>query len=94
MISGTAGRVAQARVEREAERLKQIALAENRNDLMQAVSDFMTARYGEDAFYTNHPLVVSIRRSIAGNIIDLQELAEAVEAYQIPVEESNSEVTE
>ena len=94
MISGTAGRVAQVRAEREAERLAQIALAENRNDLMQAVSDFMTERYGEDAFYTNHPLVVAIKQSINGQIIDLQELAEAVEAYQIPVEESNNEVTE
>lgn len=94
MISGTSGRVAKARAEKEAERLKRIALAENRNDLMQAVSDFMTERYGEDAFYTNHPLVVSIRRSIAGDIVDLQELAEAVEAYQIPVEESNSEEAE
>lgn len=94
MISGTAGCVAQVRAEREAERLAQIALAENRNDLMQAVSDFMTERYGEDAFYTNHPLVIAIRNNIAGNIIDLQELAEAVEAYQIPVEESNSEEAE
>lgn len=94
MISGTSGRVAKARAEKEAERLAQIALAENRNDLMQAVSDFMTARYGEDAFYTNHPLVVAIKQSINGQIIDLQELAESVEAYQIPVEESNSEVTE
>lgn len=85
MISGTAGRVAQVRAEREAKRLKQIALAENRNALMHAVSDFMTERYGKDAFYTNHPLVISIRRSIAGDIVDLQELAEAVETYQIPI---------
>lgn len=84
-ISGTAGRVAKARGEKEAERLAQIELVKNQTALMRAVSDFLTTHYGADAFFMNHPLVAAIRHSIAGQIVDLQELSNAVTSYQIPV---------
>lgn len=83
-MSGTKAHTQRESAKRQVETEKIIALNDNRTALLNAVAGYMHAKYGDDSFYSNHPLVTAILQSANGNIIDLSKLAEDINNYQLP----------
>lgn len=87
-MSGTKAHTERKIAERQAEIENIIALNNNRTELLATIADYMHAKYGNDSFYNNHPLVSAVLQSANGNIIDLLKLADDMSDYQLPTEEA------
>ena len=88
-MSGTKAHTQRESAERQAETQRIIALNDNRTALLDAVAGYMHTKYGNDSFYSNHPLVTAILQSASGNIIDLSKLADDINNYQLPTGETS-----
>jgi hypothetical protein len=83
-MSGTKAYKERKTVEHQSRIEQIIALNDNRTALLNAIADYMHAKYGDGCFYNDHPLVSAVLQSANGNIIDLPKLANDINSYQLP----------